>query len=397
MAPGQSTTPLKIFIVAGEPSGDVLAARLMKGLKELSDAPEIEFRGIGGPLMAEQGLNSLFPMDELSIMGIAEVLPQIPALLKRIKQTSDAAMNFHPDAFITVDAPDFSFRVAKKLKNLSCPKIHYVAPSVWAWREGRAAKIARLYDHVLTLLPFEPPYFEKEGMAASFVGHSIIESGAGEGDGLRFRSAHHIAKNIPLLMVLPGSRRSEVHRHLDVFKNAVVQVQKTVSDLQIVIPVVGKSAEIVREAIMDWSLPVIITQEPSEKYDAMAACNVALAASGTVGLELALANLPTVIAYRMHPVTAYLARKLVKLKYVNLVNILEDTEIVPEHLLENCLVERLSPELVQLFTDKPAHQRQKAGYKAAIQKLKSGDELPGLKAAEVVLTEITNFRKTTSN
>jgi len=393
----QTLSPLKVFIVAGEPSGDVLAARLMQGLNELIGTREIEFQGIGGPLMVEQGLKSLFPMDELSIMGVAEVLPQIPALLKRIKQTSDAATDFQPDAFITVDAPDFSFRVAKKLEKLSCPKIHYVAPSVWAWREGRAAKIARLYDHVLTLLPFEPPYFEKEGMAASFVGHSIIESGAGEGNGTRFRNAYQINKDAPLLMVLPGSRRSEVNRHLEVFKQTVLQVQKSVPDLQIVIPVVGKSAEIVKEAVAAWPLPVIIVQNPDEKYDAMAACNVALAASGTVGLELALADLPSVIAYRMHPVTTYLARKLVKLKYVNLINILEDSEIVPEHILENCLVERLAPELIQLFTDEFARERQKAGYKAAVQKLKCGDVLPGIKAAEVVLAEITNFRKTTSN
>ncbi len=397
MTSRQAPYPLKIFIVAGEPSGDVLAARLMKGLKDLSGDRGIEFNGVGGPLMAEQGLKSLFPMDELSIMGIAEVLPQIPALLKRIKQTADAAVDFQPDAFITVDAPDFSFRVAKKLENLPCPKIHYVAPSVWAWREGRAAKIARLYDHVLTLLPFEPPYFEKEGMAASFVGHSIIESGAGDGDGVAFRNAHQIDKDVPLLMVLPGSRRSEVNRHLEVFKQTVLQVQKSVPDLQVVIPVVGKSAEIVREAIATWSLPVVIVQNPDEKYDAMAACDVALAASGTVGLELALANLPSVIAYRMHPITAYLARKLVKLKYVNLINILEDTEIVPEHILENCLVERLAPELIQLFTDELAREQQKTGYKAAVQKLKSGDELPGVKAAQAVLTEISNFRKTTSN
>ncbi len=397
MTPGRTANPMKIFIVAGEPSGDVLAARLMKGLKELTGEREIDFLGVGGPLMAEQGLSSLFPMDELSIMGIAEVLPQIPALLKRIKQTSDAALNFKPDAFITVDAPDFSFRVAKNLKKLSCPKIHYVAPSVWAWREGRAAKIARLYNNVLTLLPFEPPYFEKEGMAASFVGHSIIESGAGEGDGMRFRNAHQIVQEVPLLMVLPGSRRSEVNRHLEVFKQTVLQVQKSVPDLQVVIPVVGKSAEIVKEAVAAWSLPVVIVQNPDDKYDAMAACNVALAASGTVGLELALANLPSVIAYRMHPVTAYLARKLVKLKYVNLINILEDSEIVPEHILENCLVERLAPELVQLFTDERVRERQKFCYKDAVQKLQCEGELPGLKAAKVVLSEIENFRKTTSN
>ena len=198
-------------------------------------------------------------------------------------------------------------------------------------------------------------------------------------------------------MVLPGSRRSEVNRHLEVFKSTVLNVQKAVPDLQIVIPVVGKSGEVVRAATSNWPISALIVENPEEKYDAMAACDVALAASGTVGLELALAQLPAVIAYKMHPITAYLARKLVKLKYVNLINILEDTEIVPEHLLENCLVERLVPELVQLFTNEQAREEQQAGYKAAVKKLKYGDELPGLKAAEVVLNETALFRKTTRN
>ncbi|MBL4908184.1 MAG: lipid-A-disaccharide synthase, partial [Sneathiella sp.] len=344
--------PVKVFLVAGEPSGDALAARMMVGLKQCLTDQTIEFSGVGGPLMEKEGLVSLFPMDELTIMGIAEVLPKIPHLLKRIHQTAQSAIDMTPDVFISVDAPDFSFRVAKKLNSASFTKIHYVAPSVWAWRPGRAAKIARLYDHLLTLLPFEPPYFEKEGLSATFIGHSVIEAGADKGNRQVFRISHGFKDNDPILMVLPGSRRSEVSRHLDIFRETVLRVQKLIPELSVIVPVIGKSADIVREHLKSWPLKSVIIDGEQDKYDAMAGADVALAASGTVGLELALAKLPAVIAYKMHPITAYLARKLVKLDYVNLINILSKKEVVPEHLLENCKPSNLAPSLVELFENK---------------------------------------------
>src|SRR5690606_18985 len=213
----------RVFIVAGEPSGDALAAPLMRALR--SRAPHISFFGVGGPLMTAEGLKSLFPMDELSVMGLFEVLPRLPRLLRRIDQTADAARRIAPDVFITVDAPDFSFRVARKLLGTAFPKIHYVAPSVWAWRPGRAKKIAALYDHLLTLLPFEPPYFEAEGLPANFVGHSVVESGANLGDGAAFRARGGIGDSERLLMLLPGSRRGEVTRHLPIFRGVVTELR----------------------------------------------------------------------------------------------------------------------------------------------------------------------------
>lgn len=341
--------------------------------------------GVGGPLMAKEGLNSLFPMEELTVMGIAEVVPKIPQLLKRINQTANAARDANPDIFITVDAPDFSFRVAKKLKAASFPKLHYVAPSVWAWRPGRAAKIAKLYDHLLTILPFEPPYFEKEGLKATFIGHSVIESGAHEGNGEAFRKRHSIAAKSPLMMVLPGSRRGEVSRHLDIFEETVRRVQSRIGDLTLVVPVISKSAEIVCDHVQNWPLDVILVDGEQEKFDAMAASNVALAASGTVGLELGLAKLPAVIAYKMHPLTAYLARKFVKLDYVNLINILLEKEVVPEHLLENCLPEKLAPSLVELFEQESVRSSQIEGYDKALKMLGMGQDAPGLRAADVIL------------
>lgn len=378
--------PIKIFLLAGEPSGDALGARLMIGLRQrVPKKYSIEFHGVGGALMEKEGLKSLFPMDELTIMGVIEVFPKIPQLLRLINKTAQAAKDLNPDAFVTIDAPDFSFRVAKKLKSVSFPKVHYVAPSVWAWRPGRAAKIAKLYDHLLTLLPFEPPYFEKEGLAATFVGHSVIETGAGHGDGEKFRSLHNLGPNDPVLMILPGSRRSEVSRHLDIFKETAIHVQKSIPDLTIVVPVIGKSSQIVKEHLKTWPMRTITVEGETDKYDAMAGSDVALAASGTVGLELALARLPAIIAYKMHPITAYLARKLVKLDYVNLVNILLNKEVVPEHILENCQAEILAPSLIDLLENQSKAKIQIEGYEKAVASLGVGGDAPGIRAADVVL------------
>ncbi|WP_169569179.1 lipid-A-disaccharide synthase [Sneathiella limimaris] len=385
-ARGTDQKQVTFFLIAGEPSGDVLGARLMSAIKSrLPDTAQARFYGVGGPLMLQEGLKSLFPMEELTVMGVAEVIPNLGNLLRRIRQTAKAARTHNPDAFISIDAPDFSFRVAAKLQGVNFPKLHYVAPSVWAWRPGRAKKIAALYDHLLTLLPFEPPYFEKEGLDSTFVGHSILDSGADNGDYLRFRSKFPAVKEDPILMVLPGSRRSEVTRHLPIFQLVVQNLSTKHSDLKVVMPIVGKSAEIVRETVENWSVPVTLIDNEQDKYDAMAAAKVALAASGTVGLELALAKLPSVIAYRMHPITAFLAKRLIKLDYVNLVNILLKSEIVPEYLLDNCRAELLVPALETLLSEKSARQKQLKGYNEAVQLLQEKNIRPADKAAKTVL------------
>ncbi|TNE34234.1 MAG: lipid-A-disaccharide synthase [Alphaproteobacteria bacterium] len=376
--------PYRIFLIAGEPSGDALGAKMMQGLK-LTSSRSVEFFGVGGPLMEAEGLFSLFPMEELTVMGLFEVLPKLPLLLRRIRETAEAAQNFAPDILITIDAPDFSFRVAKKLTNVAFPKVHYVAPSVWAWRPGRAQKIAPLYDHLLTLLPFEPPYFEKVGLPATFIGHSVVETGADKGEGAKFRQTHDIGTEEKLLMLLPGSRRGEVARHLPLFEETVRRLKSEMGDVRLVVPVIGRAAEMVREAMKSWEVePVIVTGEVA-KFDAMAAADVALAASGTVGLELALAELPTVIAYRMNALTAWIARRIVKLDYVNLVNILMKREVVPEFLLENCRPENLARATLDLFRSEEKRGGQIADFRHAMVLLGKGAAVPGVRAAEVIL------------
>jgi lipid-A-disaccharide synthase len=376
------STSISVYLIAGEPSGDVLGGRLIKGLKALA-GDDISISGVGGPNMMAQGLRSIFPMHELSVMGIVEVLPKIPTLLARIKQTAADIIEKKPDVVVTIDAPDFCFRVAKRLAGYDIPIVHYVAPSVWAWRPGRAKKVAALVDHVMCLLPFEPPYFTREGVDATFVGHSILESGADAGDGQAFRTQHNIAEDAPLLCVLPGSRHGEVSRLMGVFGETLRNVSTEVDGLHIVIPTIASVADHVRAESSDWPNTLVVEGD-AEKYNAFAAANASLAASGTVSLELALAGVPSIIAYRMAPISAYIARKFVKLEYVSIINLILKREAMPELLLEDCTVEKLTPAVIALLGSEDAQSVQKAAFKDALTQLRAADSKPSDAAAQVV-------------
>lgn len=383
------TAPL-IFLVAGEPSGDVLGARLMAGLKEVTGG-QVRFAGIGGERMIAEGLTSLFPMEELTLFGLAELLPKLPNILRRIRQTADTVLALKPDAVVTIDAPDFCFRVAKKVRKAdpSIKLIHYVAPTVWAWRPGRAKKIAAFLDHLLVLLPFEPPYFEKVGLPATFVGHSIVEAGVEQGDGAAFRARHGIPADTRLLTVLPGSRRSEIKVLLPDFGHTLSILAGRHSDLRVVVPTLGKVAGAVREAITGWPLAPIVVEGDREKYDAFAASTAALAASGTVALELALARLPAIIAYRIHPLTYRLYRRLIRVKYANLVNIMQDRMLVPEYLQGDCVPDKLADAVDRLLCDPAAREHQIDGVAEVARWLGQGEaRAPSRRAAQVVLDVI---------
>ncbi len=383
------TAPL-IYLIAGEPSGDVLGARLMAALKQATGG-QVQFAGIGGDRMIAEGLDSLFPMEELTLFGLAELLPKLPALIRRIGQTADDTLERRPDAVVTIDAPDFCFRVLKKVRRAdpSIKLIHYVAPTVWAWRPGRAQKIARFLDHLLVLLPFEPPYFEAVGLPATFVGHSIVEAGVERGEGAAFRVRHGIATDTPLLCVLPGSRRSEIKVLLPDFAATLSILKDRHPGLQVVVPTLGKVAAPVRAAAAAWPVPAIVVEGDDAKYDAMAACDAALAASGTVALELALARLPSVIAYRIHPLTYRLYRRLIRVKYANLVNIMLDRMLVPERLQDECTPDRLADAVTTLLTDPAARRAQMEGVAQVAQWLgQGGDKTPSQRAAAAVLAVV---------
>jgi lipid-A-disaccharide synthase len=378
------SAPVHVYLIAGEPSGDVLGGRLMQALQSLAGDAGVRFSGVGGPLMSAAGLDSLFPMDELAVMGLSEVLPRLPNILKRIRETEVDIRARKPDVIVTIDAPDFCFRVAKRLHGFDVPIVHYVAPSVWAWRPGRAKKVARLVDHVMCLLPFEPPYFEKAGVAATFVGHSILESGAGLGKGLDFRNRHGIGTNEKILLVLPGSRMGEVSRLIDIFGETVKRTIASTGPCRIVIPTVAGVAAIVRQKTAQWD-NVLVLEGDVEKYDAFAAADAALAASGTVSLELAMAGVPSLIAYRLSPLTGFIARQLIRVKYASIINLILDKPAVPEFLQENCTVARLTPALIALLQSDTVRKRQSGDIATALAALRAGGDAPSMAAARLVM------------
>lgn len=385
--------PLRVALIAGEPSGDVLGAGLMRALR-VETAGNVVFTGIGGEQMTEEGLQSLFPIAELAVMGLVEVLPRAKALLRRIGQTAQFLLNDPPDIVVTIDSPGFTRRVAQNLIVRNFPLVHYVAPTVWAWRPGRARRLARLYDHLLAVLPFEPPYFEVVGLPTTFVGHPAVETlraarereaaAAVQGNGFRHR--HGIAADARLLAVMPGSRRGEVARLLPVFRDVLLQLKAEGLQLQLLLPTVGTVARMVQEAALSLPYPAIVLDRADERYAAMLAAEAALAASGTATLELGLAGTPTVLAYKVNPLTAAIVRRLIRIPYAGLVNILQKKLVMPEFLQQDCRADLIAPALKALLTDPVARQRQIEACAAVASQLGADEALPpSHRAARAVL------------
>ncbi len=375
-----------IFIVAGEPSGDALGGALIAALR-LRTGGRLRIAGIGGERMREQGLESLVPLGDLAIMGVAEVLPRAPVVLRRVRETVAAIRALRPDAVVTIDSSGFSWRVAHGLRRRgeTLPLVHYVAPMVWAWRAGRARRMARWYDHLMTLLPFEPPYFERVGLSCSFVGHPVLECGAEQGEGRRFRATHGLDPHDLLITVLPGSRGGEVRRLLPIFGAALKRLEDLVGPFRVVVPTVATVAASVASATAAWPGNPIIVQQPEEKYDAFSASRAALAASGSVALELALARLPMVVGYRLNPLTEAFLDRVLKVRQVNLVNLLLGRLLVPELLGPNCTPERLAASLAELLNDERVRAAHLQGYDEAVRRLAGDGISPSLRAADQIL------------
>lgn len=379
---------MRVFITAGEPSGDRLGAALMAGLKEL--VPDVTFRGIGGPLMQAEGLDSLFDMDEISIMGIGEILKEYRHLKARIRQTADAVVAERPDVLVTVDLPEFSLRVARLVKAVSDVRVvHYVAPTVWAWRPKRAEKMAAHVDQVLALLPFEPPYMEAAGIPCDFVGHPVVmEPQATTEQVLAFRARHGITGEMAL--ILPGSRRSEVGRLLPIFAQVAHQLHAMRPDLRMVIPAAGPVAATVRAEVANWpGAPLLIepANDPDglDKRAAFAAADVALAASGTVSLELAAAGTPMVIAYDMSWLSRQIIGRMLRVDSVTLVSLVSETRVIPEFIGAKCLPGPIT-QAIGAVLDAPGAQQ--LAMDLTMQRLGRGGERPGLRAARAVLDRL---------
>jgi lipid-A-disaccharide synthase len=382
-----------IFLIAGEPSGDALGARLMAALRERTSGV-VRFAGVGGEAMEAAGLRSLVPIQDLAVMGVLEVLPRARRIFRRVNETVAEVRAAKPDAVVTIDSSGFTWRVAQRLRRRGerVLLIHYVAPMVWAWRAGRARRMARWYDHLMALLPFEPPYFQAVGLACTYVGHPVVESGADRGDGPAFRRRYGIDPDATLITVLPGSRRGEVLRLLPVFRAAIERLRRRYPALHVVIPTVSTVHEEVAAAAKDWGVRAVAVRSAEQKYDAFAASNAAIAASGTVTLEVALANLPMVVAYRVNPVTHAIVRRLVKVRFANLLNIVLDRPAIPELLQHDCTPEQLARELTQLLDDRLARDREIEAYDEGLKRLGRGDVSPGLRAADCVLSLIAERR-----
>lgn len=384
---------MKIFIIAGEASGDMLASSVMIALK--SKQPDVEFRGIGGSTMMASGLpESLFPMEDLSLMGIMEVVPKIPKMLKRIRQTVEAIKVFNPDIVLTVDAPDFSFRVQKELKRhkLKAKQLHFVAPTVWAWRPDRARKIAAFLDGLICLLPFEPPFFQRQGLSAIAVGHPVLKAGALEANGGLFRQAHDIAQDTQVVGLFFGSRRSEIELLSPVILGVAKSMANEHPDIRFIVPTLPRWKDHLEGLLKAEGLKAIVTDDKAEKWDAIAACDVALVVSGTVALEIAVVGVPHAILYRMNALTWQIVSRVVKTRHAHLVNVILQDTAVPEFLQDEAQVELILPKLKELLASREKQAKQKEAFQRVREMLQPD---PALSAADQAAEFILKFKTQT--
>ncbi|NDH72284.1 MAG: lipid-A-disaccharide synthase [Rhodobacteraceae bacterium] len=381
---------MKIALIAGEASGDKLGAALIDGFNAILQQPS-DFIGVAGPRMMKRGMDSLFSMQELSVMGIVEILKQYPRLKRRLNETADYIIAQNPDVLITIDAPEFSLRLAKIIHSKSdIPTVHYVAPTVWAWRPKRADKMAHFIDHVLALFPFEPPLMQRAGMSCDFVGHPVVTDPIATNEEVAaFRDDFGIG-DAPLVLILPGSRNNEISKLMAPFGETLALARQTMPDLQCVLPAAPHVVSAVQEAVQNWPIrPIVLdhrelgeTTYEVTKRAAFRAADVALAASGTVSLELAANDTPMVIAYDMGWLSRQIIGRMLITDTVTLVNLVTDTRVIPEFIGKNCRADLIAPALLESLI---APQGQLRALRDTMDKLGRGAPSPGTQAAGSVI------------
>jgi lipid-A-disaccharide synthase len=376
--------PVHVFLIAAEESGDQLGAALTEALKKTT-AGRLRVSGVGGRAMRTAGLVSLFPIEELSIIGFASIPRRLPSILRRIRQAADAVVAARPDVLVIIDSPDFTHRVARRVRAAapSIPIVDYVSPSVWAWRPARAKAMRRYVDHVLALLPFEPAAHRRlGGPTCTYVGHPLIE----RVQELRPNNEEAVRRNSepPRLLVLPGSRASEIYHMLGVFGQAIEIIGKTRS-IDLVIPTVPHLYDVLQQATAEWKVkPEILVDRP-QKYSAFRQARAAIATSGTVTLELAVAGVPTVAAYKASTIEAWVYRRFVRVPSVILANLVLGENIVPEFIQDDCTAASLANALEPLISDTPARKRQIEAFSRLDHIMDIGGA-PAGRAADVVLS-----------
>ncbi len=386
--------PLKVYLIAGEPSGDLLGSRLMRALRRKT-AGKVEFFGLGGDTMEAEGLKPLFDISDLAIMGLIEVIPSIPKVLRHIKETVADILRVQPDIVITIDSWSFSARVHQKLRQLKTgiPQLHYVAPQVWAWKKKRAKTMYKYIDALMTLLPQEPKYFTPYHLETVFVGHPVIESEVLQADGNEFRRQYQIPDNKKIITILPGSRHNEVGRLLPVFAEAARQLLAQNPDFYFVIPTVRTVASHVKAEAAKLNLPLLVVESQQDRYNAFRASSAAIAASGTVALELAICHIPHIIGYKVSPLTAFIAGKFLKIQFVNLSNIMLGREVVPELLQEQCIAGNIVRYINELLSHGELYHRQMDGFDKVKALLSNGEQTPSDNAADFILDLISRTRR----
>jgi len=385
-------TERRIFLIATEESGDRLGANLMKVLRQrLGDG--VRFEGVGGRAMAREGLDTLFPIEELSIIGLAAVVKDLPKILGLIKETAIAVTEAAPDILVIIDSPDFTHRVARRVraKAPGIPIVDYVSPSVWAWRPGRARAMLNYVDHVLALLPFEPEAYQRlNGPPCSYVGHPLTEQLAS----LRPNAdeAQRRAGSPPVLLVLPGSRRSEIRHHMAVFGQALGMLQEQGVAFELMLPTMPHLQEAVVEAVKDWPIQPQVVIGEQDKRAAFRIATAALAKSGTVTLELALAGVPMVTAYRVGAMEAFVLRRAIRVSSVILANLVIGKDVIPEFLQEACAPQPLAEALAEVLSDSDMRREQLDAFATLDAIMSTGDQPPSVRAADIVLATMHKGR-----
>jgi lipid-A-disaccharide synthase len=382
----------KIFLIATEESGDRLGAHLMKVLRQRLGGA-VRFEGVGGQSMAREGLTSLFPIEELSIIGLAAVLKQLPKVLRLIRETVGAVMRARPDILVIIDSPDFTHRVAKRVRarDPAIPIVDYVSPSVWAWRPGRARAMRTYIDHVLALLPFEPEEYRRlRGPPCSYVGHPLTEQLAT----LRPDAEEQKRRNEapPVLLVLPGSRRSEIRHHMAVFGETLGRLHAGGIAFELILPTMPHLLEVIQQGVKSWKIAPRVVVGEQEKRAAFRIANAALAKSGTVTLELALAGVPMVTAYRTGALEAWILLRAINVKSVILANLVVGENVVPEFIQRDCAPEKLVPALREILGDSPLRRRQVEAFARIDTIMSTGNQPPGVRAADIVLATLRKSR-----
>lgn len=382
------TARRRIFLVAAEESGDRLGGALMAALKARC-GDTLEMVGVGGHAMAREGLTSLFPIEALSIMGLLSIPRKLPMILRRIREASDAVLAQPPDVLVIIDSPDFTHRVARRVRaaNPSIPIVDYVSPTVWAWRPGRARVMRRYVDHVLALLPFEPQaHRELGGPPCTYVGHPLIQ----QLDSLRPNADEQRRREAspPVLLVLPGSRRVEIRHHMQVFGETLARLRAEGVAFEPVLPTTAHLRDAVTAALADWPVQPRLVIEEADKRAAFRIARAALAKSGTVTLELALAGVPMVTAYKGSAFEAWVARRMVRVPTVILANLVIGESVVPEFLQDDCVPERLLPALREVLGDTGMRRRQVEGFARLDAIMATGAQSPSERAADIVLANL---------